>query len=122
MPDAFYGPAFWINYNPETASSSQPAANLTVDTHQYYAFAPLNDLSPPEMLDSICNISQLLKREGSGIPPTVVGEWSLQTGEQLEGHLITAVANVSCQATRPIVLAAHSTVATARHSVPGTAP
>ncbi|EMC93316.1 glycoside hydrolase family 5 protein [Baudoinia panamericana UAMH 10762] len=78
--DAFWGPQYWTNYNPSNAAASQPAQGLAIDTHQYYAFAPLNNLTAPQILQSICNISQLLKAPHSGIPPTVVGEWSLETG------------------------------------------
>lgn len=71
--DAFYGPSYWSTY--------QPTRRLTIDTHQYYAFAPLANLTHPEILDSVCNISQLLKQTDSGIPPSIVGEFSLQTGD-----------------------------------------
>nr|POE90033.1 putative glucan 1,3-beta-glucosidase a [Quercus suber] len=86
-PDAFWGPAYWANYNPY-ANSSGPANRLTLDTHQYYAFAPLNNLPHATILASVCNISQLLKqpRTQSGIPPTVVGEWSLETGSAPDSH------------------------------------
>ncbi|KAK4888461.1 hypothetical protein LTR27_012626 [Elasticomyces elasticus] len=78
--DAFWGPNYWVNYNPTNSGASQPASDLLLDTHQYYAFEPLNNLSHSQILDSVCNISQLLKRPGSGIPSTFVGEWSLETG------------------------------------------
>ncbi|CAD6566252.1 MAG: exo-1,3-beta-glucanase [Tremellales sp. Tagirdzhanova-0007] len=80
LPDAFYGPSYWAEYTPEQASAASPAIGLTLDTHQYYAFSPLNDLPHNVILDSICNVSQLLKSISSGIPLTVVGEWSLETG------------------------------------------
>ncbi|TKA47647.1 hypothetical protein B0A54_02021 [Friedmanniomyces endolithicus] len=79
--DAFWGPQYWKNYHPTDSAASQPANGLSIDTHQYYAFAPLNNLSHAEILDSVCNISQLLKQPSSGIPSTMVGEWSLETGE-----------------------------------------
>jgi len=81
--DAFWGPSYWSNYDPSSNSSSTPAADLTLDTHQYYAFAPLANLTHEQILDSVCSISQLLKRprSSSGIPPTLVGEWSLETGK-----------------------------------------
>ncbi|KAK5707246.1 hypothetical protein LTR17_020879 [Elasticomyces elasticus] len=78
--DAFWGPNYWVNYNPSNAGASQPASDLLLDTHQYYAFEPLNNLLHSQILDSVCNISQLLKRPSSGIPATFVGEWSLETG------------------------------------------
>ena len=84
VSDAFWGPEYWANYDPKNAAASEPATRMTIDTHQYYAFEPLNNLSHPQILDSICNISQLLKQQSasSGIPPTIVGEFSLATGAQ----------------------------------------
>jgi glucan 1,3-beta-glucosidase len=80
--DAFWGPSYWSNYNPSSNTSSSPAADLTIDTHQYYAFEPLANLTHNEIIDHVCSISQLLKQpqSSSGIPPTLVGEWSLETG------------------------------------------
>ncbi|TKA70687.1 hypothetical protein B0A55_07004 [Friedmanniomyces simplex] len=78
--DAFWGPQYWKDYNPLNTAASQPANGLSVDTHQYYAFEPLNNLSHAQIFDSVCNISQLLKQPSSGIPSTMVGEWSLETG------------------------------------------
>ncbi|KAK5136052.1 hypothetical protein LTR08_004306 [Meristemomyces frigidus] len=85
--DAFYGPAYWAAYNPPPTSdedndTATTAAPLTLDTHQYYAFAPLGNLSRPDILDAVCNLSRLLKQPqtSSGIPSTLVGKWSLQTG------------------------------------------
>ncbi|KAK4684779.1 glucan 1,3-beta-glucosidase, partial [Tremellales sp. Uapishka_1] len=78
--DAFYGPSYWSNYDPLNTTSSAPASSLTLDTHQYYAFAPLDNLPHDTILESICNVSQTLKALDSGIPSTVVGEWSLETG------------------------------------------
>ena len=54
---------------------------MTIDTHQYYAFSPLNNLPHDTILESICNISQLLKTTSIGLAPVVVGEWSLETGQ-----------------------------------------
>jgi len=78
--DGFYNPASWKNYNPYDASATSPAPYLTVDTHQFWAFPPLNNLSKPEMMQYICEFGQQLKQSNSGIPPTLVGEWSLDTG------------------------------------------
>ena len=82
--DAFWGPQYWSNYNPavNTSSSNGPASSLTVDTHQYYAFPPLANLTHSEILDSVCNISHTLKlsQAQSNIPPVIVGEFSLETG------------------------------------------
>lgn len=80
MHDAFYGPEYWVDYNPTNSSSSAPASLMTIDTHQYYAFSPLNNLPHETILEAICNISQLLKSSSIGLPPVVVGEWSLETG------------------------------------------
>lgn len=73
--DAFWGPSYWSDYNPSSNSQS----NFTLDTHQYYAFPPLNDLPHETILDSICNISQIL--HSNSISPTIVGEWSLESGQ-----------------------------------------
>jgi hypothetical protein len=82
--DAFYGPSYWQEFNPLTPlASSEPGPNLTLDTHQYYAFAPLNNLPHDTILQSICNISGLLKQKDGEVPYTVVGEWSLETGMYL---------------------------------------
>ena len=70
--DAFWGPGYWSNFN--------LSASYVLDTHQYYAFAPLNNLPHSTILRSICNVSKLLKSSSSHIPFTVVGEWSLETG------------------------------------------
>jgi len=80
--DAFWGPTYWQSFNPVNPSSTTPAPNIVLDTHQYYAFAPLNNLPHQTILQGICNISQLLKSgiEEGVVPYTVVGEWSLETG------------------------------------------
>jgi glucan 1,3-beta-glucosidase len=77
--DAFWGPGYWANYTP----SANVSTALTLDTHQYYAFGQLGNLPHNTILQSICNMSQLLKQPTnvSGIPPTLVGEWSLETGQ-----------------------------------------
>jgi glucan 1,3-beta-glucosidase len=53
-----------------------------IDLHNFYAYAPNTELDQDEILESICNVSQLLRQNSSssGIPATVVGEWSLQSG------------------------------------------
>ncbi|WVQ97868.1 hypothetical protein IAU59_004984 [Kwoniella sp. CBS 9459] len=81
--DAFWGPQYWANYDPTSSASTastETAQHLTLDSHQYYAFEPLNDLPHDVILESICNVSKLLKSSNLGIPPTIVGEWSLETG------------------------------------------
>jgi glucan 1,3-beta-glucosidase len=78
--DAFWGPSYWAKYSP---TNSKPSPAFTLDTHQYYAFAPYNNLPHNDILEHICNVSQILKEHvsSSGIPPTLVGEWSLESGQ-----------------------------------------
>nr|XP_019047390.1 hypothetical protein I302_04003 [Kwoniella bestiolae CBS 10118]OCF26320.1 hypothetical protein I302_04003 [Kwoniella bestiolae CBS 10118] len=83
MHDAFWGPQYWANYDPlsnTTSTTSNPSDQFIIDTHQYYAFEPLNNLPHDIILEKVCNISQLLKNTDLGLLPTVVGEWSLETG------------------------------------------
>jgi glucan 1,3-beta-glucosidase len=81
-PDAFWGPNYWADYDPSSISSSSSSSPdwLVLDTHQYYAFAPYQNLPREDILQHICNISRILKSTTSGIPKTIVGEWSLETG------------------------------------------
>ncbi|KAI7707576.1 hypothetical protein KC353_g11563 [Hortaea werneckii] len=81
--DAFWGPGYWANYNPTDSDASSPARRLAVDTHQYYAFAQQASYNHDQILQSICNVSMELKQPQAqtGIPPTIVGEFSLQTGD-----------------------------------------
>lgn len=76
--DAFWGPSYWSGWTPSSGGSN----NLVLDTHQYYAFPPLNNLPQDQIIASICNVSGILKQNqaSSAIPYTVVGEWSLETG------------------------------------------
>jgi glucan 1,3-beta-glucosidase len=60
--------------------AQSPAKFVTVDTHQFWAFPPLDTLTVPEILEKICEFAQDMKMPNSGIPPTLVGEWSLSTG------------------------------------------
>ncbi|KAK5127477.1 hypothetical protein LTR85_006816 [Meristemomyces frigidus] len=80
--DGFYNPHSWAYYDPNDASASVAAPYLTVDTHQFWAFPPLNDLSKSEILQAVCNFGMQIRanQSTSGIPPTLVGEWSLSTG------------------------------------------
>ncbi|KAK6903939.1 hypothetical protein I203_107450 [Kwoniella mangroviensis CBS 8507] len=80
MHDAFWGPQYWSDYNPLSNSTSSNSNNFIIDTHQYYAFEPLNNLAHNVILEKVCNISKLLKNRELGILPTLVGEWSLETG------------------------------------------
>jgi len=78
--DAFYNPPYWKNYNPNNADATSPAEYLTVDTHQFWAFPPFTNLSESAILQAICDFGMELKVNNSGIPPSLVGEWSLSTG------------------------------------------
>nr|XP_019008690.1 uncharacterized protein I206_06372 [Kwoniella pini CBS 10737]OCF47471.1 hypothetical protein I206_06372 [Kwoniella pini CBS 10737] len=80
MHDAFWGPQYWANYNPLPNTTEASTGNYTIDTHQYYAFEPLNNLPHDIILEKVCNISKILKLTNQGILPTIVGEWSLETG------------------------------------------
>ena len=86
--DGFYNPHSWTAYDPNNANAHVPAPFLTVDTHQFWAFPPLNNLSKPEVLEQLCAFGQTIKAPGSGIPPTLVGEWSLDTGQCNTSKLI----------------------------------
>ncbi|CDZ97418.1 exo-beta--glucanase [Phaffia rhodozyma] len=80
--DAFWGPQYWNNYDP-TNNQSYTGSNpswLQIDTHQYYAFAPYENLPRDEILDRVCNMSKIFKQSTTSTPRTVVGEWSLETG------------------------------------------
>lgn len=79
--DGFYEPHSWADYDPNNPSATTPAKYLTVDTHQFWAFPPLNNLSEAEILTQICELGTELRTPSSGIPPTLVGEWSLDTGK-----------------------------------------
>lgn len=85
--DAFYDPHTWKNYDPNNPDATSPAPHTVIDTHQFWAFPPLTDLTPPQILQRVCALGAELKLVGSGIPPTLVGEWSLDTGKPI--HLCT---------------------------------
>jgi len=78
--DAFYNPPKWKNYDPNNMDAQSPAPHITVDTHQFWAFPPLDTLTEPQILQHICDFATALKAPDSNIPPTLVGEWSLSTG------------------------------------------
>ncbi|KAK5107359.1 hypothetical protein LTR62_001339 [Meristemomyces frigidus] len=78
--DAFYNPPTWKNYDPNNPSATSPAPHITLDTHQFWAFPPLDTLGKEAILDRICEFGQTIKGNNSGIPPTLVGEFSLSTG------------------------------------------
>jgi glucan 1,3-beta-glucosidase len=82
MVDAFYNPVTWKNFDPFSSShfGDTPAQYVTIDTHQFWAFPPLDTLTEPEILEHICDFGATLKAPNSGIPPTLVGEFSLSTG------------------------------------------
>nr|OQO17181.1 hypothetical protein B0A51_16456 [Rachicladosporium sp. CCFEE 5018] len=78
--DAFYNPPNWKNYDPLNMNSGSNGKYLTLDTHQFWAFPPLDTLSVPDILGRICAFGLELKQLDTGILPTIVGEWSLSTG------------------------------------------
>jgi glucan 1,3-beta-glucosidase len=81
--DAFWGSSYWSAYTPlANTTPPQPQPTLLLDSHQYYAFPPLANLSCPEILSRICEISQQLKNLSSSSStshPTLIGEFSLET-------------------------------------------
>lgn len=81
--DGFYDPHSWAYYDPNDSTASVAAPYLTVDTHQFWAFAPFTDLNKTEILQQICDFGVQIRanQSVSGIPPTLVGEWSLSTGQ-----------------------------------------
>lgn len=83
ITDGFFNPHTWRNYDPTNPAATSPRANITLDTHQFWAFPPLDKLPGPEIIDTVCNFSQsqLKVSPDLGTPPTIVGEWSLSTGE-----------------------------------------
>lgn len=88
--DGFFNPHTWANYDPSNADATSPADFLTVDTHQFWAFAPFTDLNEDQILVQICELGQSIKLNNSGIPPTLVGEWSLSTGITANSTSVTA--------------------------------
>ena len=90
-PDAFWGPSYWSSYTPlANKSQSQQQPTLLLDSHQYYAFPPLANLTRPEILSRICKTSHLLeKNTPQASPPshpTIIGEFSLETNTSSPHH------------------------------------
>jgi hypothetical protein len=56
---------------------------MSLDTHQYYAYAPESSYNNSEVIQAICNVSTLLKKQtkDTGLPSVMVGEWALATGQ-----------------------------------------
>jgi glucan 1,3-beta-glucosidase len=77
--DAFWGPGYWSGFNPIENTTSTSPNWLDIDLHNYFAFAPNNNLPQEEILEKICNTSQYLRNTAS-LSPVLVGEWSLETG------------------------------------------
>lgn len=77
--DAFWGPGYWSGFNPIENTTSTSPDWLDIDLHNYFAFAPNNNLPQEEILEKICNTSQYLRNTAS-LSPVLVGEWSLETG------------------------------------------
>lgn len=73
------GPSYWAHYDPLNSQAKSPPDWLVIDTHHYFAFPPYQNMSRSEILDNICEFSQVLKNT-SGIVANVIGEWSLETG------------------------------------------
>ena len=73
--DAFYGPSYWSSW-----TSSQNTSALMIDTHNFYAFPPDTSLDQDEILEDVCSLSQILHSNTTSVPPTILGEWSLQSG------------------------------------------
>lgn len=77
--DAFWGPGYWSGFDPLNNVISNSPEWLDIDLHNYFAFAPNNNLPQDEILEKICNTSQYLRNTQS-LSPVLVGEWSLETG------------------------------------------
>jgi glucan 1,3-beta-glucosidase len=77
--DAFWGPGYWAGFDPLSNTTSTSPEWLDIDLHNYFAFAPNNNLPQEEILEKICNTSQYLRNTAS-LSPVLVGEWSLETG------------------------------------------
>lgn len=77
--DAFWGPGYWSGFDPIENTTSTSPEWLDIDLHNYFAFAPNNNLPQDVILEKICNTSQYLRNTAS-LSPVVVGEWSLETG------------------------------------------
>lgn len=80
--DGFYQPTFWKNYDPWNVAATAPAKHVTLDTHQFWGFPPLDNMTAEQILEAVCTFGQKLKApiSQSGIPWTLVGEWSLNSG------------------------------------------
>ncbi|KAK4500358.1 hypothetical protein PRZ48_008547 [Zasmidium cellare] len=78
-PDAFQPLTSWEAHSSNANTTSLPSQNLSLDTHQYYAYYPRGHLNQDEVLKSVCEMSKQLKQKSSKskLPPTLVGEWSL---------------------------------------------
>ncbi|KAJ9107163.1 hypothetical protein QFC19_002823 [Naganishia cerealis] len=77
--DAFWGPGYWDGFNPMTNTTSTSPEWLDIDLHNYFAFAPNNNLPEDVILEKVCNTSRYLRNTPS-LSPVLVGEWSLETG------------------------------------------
>jgi glucan 1,3-beta-glucosidase len=77
--DAFWGPGYWSGFDPLENTTSTSPQWLDIDLHNYFAFAPNNNLPQDVILEKVCNTSQYLRNTAS-LSPVLVGEWSLETG------------------------------------------
>jgi glucan 1,3-beta-glucosidase len=82
ISDGFYNPHSWTNFDPWNSSANQSAPGITLDTHQFWAFPPLDKLDKTGVLNAVCNFAKTQMRVDAsvGTLPTLVGEWSLSTG------------------------------------------
>lgn len=84
-PDAFQPLSSWEATSASANISRLPTQNLSLDTHQYYAYYPHGNLSESATLKAICEKSKQLKTKTSKskLPPVLVGEWSLAQSKYL---------------------------------------
>lgn len=94
IPDAFQPLASWEATSASANISRLPTQNLSLDTHQYYAYYPHGNLSESATLQAICQKSKQLKTKTSKskLPPVLVGEWSLAQSKYLRHENFHTVA------------------------------
>jgi hypothetical protein len=70
--DAWFGASYWSNW----VSSSAASGPITMDIHNFYAFAPKLQYDQDDILEDLCNLSVSLRQpsSSSGIPTVVIGE------------------------------------------------
>jgi glucan 1,3-beta-glucosidase len=77
--DAFWAPGYLSGFNPVRNTTSTSPDWLDIDLHNYFAFAPNNNL-PQHIISSsqICNTSQYLRNTPSLSP---VPGWRVELGD-----------------------------------------